>query len=84
MRITMLRTIILIATLTGAAGCASQEWATWRDHGTHFASGAHAAFSIRNDLASRPQVTRSDVTRARTEAWWGDPVTVTSEQIVSR
>ena len=85
MRRTMLRTITLMVTLFGAAGCATNaEMATWRAHGTHFASGAHAVFSVRNDVSSRPEVTRTDVSRARAESWWGDPVTVSTDQIAGR
>jgi hypothetical protein len=85
MRRTMLRTITLMVTLLGAAGCAtSAEMATWRAHGTHFASGAHAVFSVRNDVSSRPEVTRTDVSRAPAESWWGDPVTVSTDQIGGR
>jgi len=84
MRRTMLRTITLMATLLGAAGCAtSQEMATWRAHPTHFASGAHAFFSLRNDTSSRPEVTRTDLSRARAEAWWGDPVTVSPDEVLA-
>ena len=85
MRLTMLSTITLIAIITSAAGCAtSQEMATWRDHATHFASGEHALFSLRNDKSDRPEVTRTDLSRASAESWWGDPVTVSPDQIVSR
>jgi hypothetical protein len=85
MRHTILATITLTATLLGAAGCAtSPEMATWREHPTHFASGTHAWFSLRNDTSSRPEVTRTDVSRARAEAWWGDPVTVSADQIAGR
>jgi hypothetical protein len=85
MKGTMLGTIALMAVLVGAAGCAtSPEMATWRAHTTHFASGDHALFSLRNDLESRPRVTRMDLNRAQNEAWWGDPVTVGPDQIVGR
>jgi len=85
MRRTVLGTITLMATLLGAAGCAThQEMAIWRAHGTHFASGSHALFSLRSDMSSRPEVTRTDLTHARAEAWWGDPVTVSPDQIVAR
>jgi hypothetical protein len=85
MRIAMIGTITLLATLVSASGCATrQEMATWREHGTHFASGAHALFSLRNDTSSRPEVTRADVSRASAEAWWGEPVTVNSDQIIAR
>jgi len=85
MRITRVGTLTLLMTLIGAAGCAtSQEMATWREHGTHFASGTHALFSMRNDTSSRPKVTRADLSRAGAESWWGDAVTVNPDQIVSR
>jgi hypothetical protein len=85
MKGTMLGTIALMAVLVGAAGCAtSPEMATWRAHTTHFASGDHALFSLRNDLESRPRVTRMDLNRAQNEAWWGDLVTVGPDQIVGR
>jgi len=29
-------------------------------------------------------VTRTDLDRARNEAWWGDPVTASPDQIVDR
>ncbi len=85
MKGTMLGTISLMAVLVGAAGCAtSAEMAAWRAHATHFASGDHAFFSLRNDLESWPRVTRTDLNRARYEAWWGDPVAVSPDQIVGR
>jgi hypothetical protein len=54
------------------AGCAtSEQWNTWRSHNSHFASGQHAMFSIRNpgDQAERVKVT--DPTKSQAEAWWG-------------
>jgi hypothetical protein len=84
MRTTMIRTIALTAALLGAAGCAtSQEMATWRTHPTHFASGSHALFSVKNDVGSAPQVTRMDLSRARSEGWWGDPVSVRADQVLA-
>ena len=67
------------------AGCAtSAEWATWRGHPTHFASDDHLSFSIRNLEDSEPHVTRRDLSVARREGWWGDPVTVPQTQILER
>jgi hypothetical protein len=75
----------LAAALLMAAGCAtSQEWATWKDHPTHFASGEHLSFSVRNPEGKSPRVTRRDVALARDEGWWGKPVTVGQEQILER
>jgi hypothetical protein len=85
MRRTTLGALALVTALIGAAGCATkQEIATWRENPTHFASGAHARFSLRNDMSSRPEVTRTDLSHASVENWWGDPVTVNADQIVSR
>jgi hypothetical protein len=48
------------------AGCASnEEWATWKQHPTHFASGDHGFFSIRNRDDSAKRVTRQDIALAR-------------------
>ena len=54
-----------------AAGCAtSTEWQEWRDHTTHFASGQHGVFSLRNNRdGSNPRVSRADIAAAQTESW---------------
>jgi hypothetical protein len=66
-----------------AAGCASsEEWATWKAHPTHFASGSHLGFSLRNREGTR--VTREDITIARDEGWWGKAITVGQEEILER
>jgi hypothetical protein len=66
-----------------ASGCAtSEEWAEWRSHSSHFASGQHATFSLRNSNdGSNPRVTRTDVEAARTETWWGRAITVNPDHI---
>jgi len=48
------------------AGCAtSTEWQEWRDHTTHFASGQHGVFSLRNNRdGSNPRVSRVDIAAA--------------------
>ena len=73
--------IALAGTLAGCAS--SQEWQTWKEHPTHFASGDHLAFSVRNSESS-PRVTRKDIVLARDEAWWGKPITVAQERILER
>jgi hypothetical protein len=79
------RLLLLGGTLVAVAGCAtSEEWATWREHPTHFASGEHLGFSVRNRETNSPRVTRQDVAAARDEAWWGRSVTVGQEQILER
>jgi hypothetical protein len=67
------------------AGCAtSEEWTTWQSQGAHFASADHLYFSVRNRESGAARVTRQDIGAARSEGWWGRPVTVTQEQILER
>jgi hypothetical protein len=79
-------TLLMIgAVLVALAGCASsEEWATWNQHSTHFASGDHGFFSIRNREGTSARVTRQDIAMARDQAWWGKPITVSSDQILER
>ncbi len=80
-----MRLLLIGGALIAAAGCATgEEWKTWREHPTHFASGQHASFSFRNSEGSAPRVTRRDIAKARDEAWWGKPITVSQEQILER
>jgi hypothetical protein len=73
--------VLGVALLLGACAT-SEEWAEWRSHTTHFASGQHATFSLRNNNdGSNPRVSRADVDAARTETWWGKAITVSPEQI---
>ena len=78
--------ILLGATvLLAASGCASSdEWQTWREHPTHFASGDHLFFSTRNTEGSAPRVTRQDIAMARDQGWWGKPITVEQSAILER
>jgi hypothetical protein len=80
------RLIVLSAVVYAVTGCASsEEWTTWKTHPTHFASGEHLTFSVRNQGdATSPKVTRKDVALARDEGWWGKPVTVSQEAILER
>lgn len=85
MRTTHLRVLLGLGTLFLLAGCASsEEWRTWREHPTHFASGDHFFFSTRNREGSAPRVTRQDVAMARDQGWWGKPITVSQEAILER
>jgi hypothetical protein len=71
--------------LIGVSGCATgEEWATWKQHPTHFASGDHLSFSMRNREGSAARVTRNDISMSRDEGWWGKPITVSQEQILER
>jgi hypothetical protein len=67
------------------AGCAtSEEWQTWKEHPTHYASGDHGFFSLRNREGGSAKVTRDDIALARDQGWWGKPITVSQEQILER
>ena len=80
-----LRLLLVGSVLVAVAGCATgEEWATWKSHPTHFASGEHLFFSARNTEGSAPRVTRQDIALARDEGWWGKPITVSQEQILER
>ncbi|MBI4638221.1 MAG: hypothetical protein HY727_17935 [Candidatus Rokubacteria bacterium] len=85
MRIDGARLLLIGGALLILTGCAtSDEWATWKAHNTHFASSDHLFFSTRNTEGNPPKVTRNDIAMARTEAWWGKPITVSQEQILER
>ena len=85
MRSARLRLLLVGGVLVAMAGCAtSEEWATWKAHPTHFASGEHMFFSVRNKEGKPPVVTRKDIALARDEGWWGKPITVSQEQILER
>jgi hypothetical protein len=80
-----LRLLLPGAVLLLTAACAtSEEWQTWRSHPSHFASGDHLTFSVRNREGEAARVTRDDITKARNEGWWGKPITVATEQILER
>ncbi len=55
-----------------------------RPDGAHFASGDHLSFSIRNTEGREARVTRTQLTAARDEGWWGKPVTVNQDRILER
>jgi hypothetical protein len=85
MRSTRWQLPLLCGALMMVAGCATnEEWATWKQHPTHFASGDHGFFSIRNRDDAAKRVTRQDITMARDQGWWGRPITVSQEQIQER
>jgi hypothetical protein len=66
------------------SGCAtSEEWTTWGEHPSHFASGDHLFFSMRN-TEDKPRVRREDLTKSREQGWWGKTITVAQDQILER
>ncbi len=77
--------VLTAGALVLVVGCATpEEWETWRTHSSHFASGSHMGFSVRNREGSGNRVTRQDLAQARDEGWWGKAVTVSQEQILER
>jgi hypothetical protein len=68
--------------LTMAACATSEEWAEWKSHTSHFASGDHGFFSVRNRDGATTRVLRKDITAARDESWWGKPISVDQKDIV--
>jgi hypothetical protein len=72
--------VILLA-LVATTGCASsEEWNTWYTHRTHFASGDHMSFSLKNQ-GQTPRVSAGDSRLAASQSWWGQPVVVRADQI---
>ena len=72
--------IVLLA-IVALGGCASSEqWKEWRSHSTHFASGDHMSFSLRNQ-GKTPRVRSGDTRMASAQSWWGEPVVVRFDQI---
>jgi hypothetical protein len=85
MRTNRWKILLGFTALLAVGGCASgEEWTTWREHPTHFASGDHLFFSTRNTEGSTPRVKREDIALARDQGWWGKPITVSQEQILER
>ena len=83
---TRLRTLplLLLIALAGSACASAEQWAEWREHPTHFASGNHLLFSFRNrGEHPTPRVRASDLTTARAQSWWGEPVVVRPDQLFS-
>ena len=81
-RIMPVTLILGVLLLTGA--CTSREdWNMWLSHNTHFASGEHGSFSMRNNKdGSNPKVSRTDIEDARQQNWWGlYAITVSPSQI---
>jgi hypothetical protein len=71
----------LLVITVAAAGCASSEqWKEWKSHSSHFASGDHMMFSLRNQ-GKTARVSQQDQRTAAGQSWWGDPVVVRPDQI---
>jgi hypothetical protein len=72
--------LLIAAVMFSMSGCASsRDWAFWRAHPTHFASGEHMSFSMRHETdlhhgngnGADPEITDQDVALASDEGWWG-------------
>jgi hypothetical protein len=73
MRVRMTAAALIVGVASLMVGCASSEdWNMWLSHSSHFASGDHATFSMKNNKdGSNPKVTRSDIENSRSQNWWG-------------
>ena len=79
------RMLVMATSLLIVGGCASsEEWQTWRESKSHFASKEHFDFSMRNRGSSAATVTKNDVALAQQQSWFGRPVTVNQDQILER
>ena len=84
MRSRIMQVSLGLGVLLSTGACASRDdWNMWLSHNTHFASGEHGFFSMRNNKdGSNPRVTRADIEGARTQNWWGIyAITVSPSQI---
>src|SRR5574342_636982 len=81
-KIVTVAALILVAFLAGACAT-SEQWAEWRGHTTHFASGDHGMFSLANNMeGTNPRVTRLDIENSRTQNWWGKNISVEPGQVI--
>ena len=70
----MRRIILSSVVVVIVSGCASQpEWSEWKSHSSHFASGEHMVFSIKNRFGAgrRAEVSREDMKEAGQDKWFG-------------
>jgi hypothetical protein len=73
--------VMLLGIAVAALGCASsQQWKEWKSHSSHFASGEHMGFSLRNQ-GRTPKVSQQDQRVAAGQSWWGEIVVVRPDQI---
>ena len=85
MRGTTPRVLLLGAALLGATGCATgEEWEIWKSNPSHFASGEHLKFSMKNREGKPAEVNRDDVEQARQQNWFGKAITVRQEEILEQ
>ena len=76
--------LLLGAAVVASACATSEQWAEWRQHSSHFASGDHLFFSMRHQGDNpTPRVSRRDIDEAQTQSWWGQPIVVRPDQLFS-
>ena len=80
MRLRVWIALVYLASVAVATGCASQDWKEWKSHSSHFASGDHMAFSLKNQ-GKTARVSSADTREAAAQSWWGSPVVVRADQI---
>jgi hypothetical protein len=83
MRVRTRLLVLLLAAAAASSACAtSEQWAEWRQHSSHFASGPHLWFSMRHQGANpTPRVRQRDLDLARAQTWWGEPIVVRPDQL---
>src|SRR5258706_12253978 len=64
---------LILGAVILSTGCAAthREWEVWRAHPTHYATGNHLSFSMKNMVGAAPQVTPELMDQAKGEGWWG-------------
>ena len=72
--------IVAVLLATVVVGCSAKDWQEWKSHSSHFASGDHMTFSLKNQ-GKTPRVSSADSRLAASQTWWGDPVVVRADQI---
>lgn len=76
--------LLLAFALAGTACATPEQWAVWRQHSSHFASGNHLWFSLHHQGENpTPRVSQRDLDQARAQSWWGDPIVVRPDQLFS-
>ena len=75
--------LVLLGIAVASGACAtSEQWAEWKSHSSHFASGDHLWFSLQNRGENpTPRVSQQDIDVATAESWWGQPVVVRPDQL---
>jgi len=68
----IVRAIFVVSVVSLVGACSAADGQVWRSHSTHWASGEHAFFSMRNNKdGSNPRVSRLDIEQNRSQNWWG-------------